>query len=381
MERERQVSVIFSNNGKISAKQRKRSLMLSIFASIIFILPYLSANLFGESVVVGLLVFLIMAGIYILCLDRLGACCDINNKKGFLTSFDHIGLPGKLVLCISLTRQIMRLSFYILITIAVLEEGQVPFMLKTKEPLISNLLVVLPLLVIAFYGAKVGVENHGRINELIFWFLFLPFALLLLFGLKEVDYQIFIPHNEKKIGTLLLYAYAMLPFVLPAEYDLYLRPHLAKGQENNKNGLAMFGIVGLSVFLTLFILGIYGIQGAKSDVMATIGIMRYIRLPFGLLERIDVLMICFFMIGCFVLISHTLFFGGYLWSKGKEEKQSAGLLVFMLIAAVAVVLWARSLENGLLVFLCYGAVIDVPLSLLLPLLSPVAKSMEKEESE
>ncbi len=314
-------------------------------------------------------------------MDKIGTCYEKDGGKGMLSSFERFGLPGKLVLCISLTRLIMRLSFYILITIAVLEEGQVPFMLKTKEPIWSNLLVVLPLLLVAVYGAKVGMENQGRISELLFWFLFLPFILLLLFGVKEVDYRIFVPQNEKSLSTLFLYAYAMLPFVLPTEYDLYLRPHLAKGQEKNRNGLVVFLIVVLSVFLTLFILGIYGLQGAKNDAMATVGIMRYIRLPFGLLERIDVLMICFLMIGCFILISHTLFFGGYLWSRGREEKQSGALLIFMLVVAVAIVLWARSLENGLLVFLCYGAVMDVPLSILIPLLSLAVNKLQKEESE
>ena len=57
---------MFSCNGKISEKQIRCMLVLSVFASMIFVLPYLSAKVFGTSIIPGLLVFFAFSGIYIL---------------------------------------------------------------------------------------------------------------------------------------------------------------------------------------------------------------------------------------------------------------------------------------------------------------------------
>ena len=363
---------MFSKNGKISEKQLGRMLILSVFASTIFVLPYLSAKMFGESVVVGLLVFLALSGIYVLYIDVLGMwyekCRAKSGKEGYVSVLTETGLPGKLLAVVQFIRIVIRLAFYILLVIAILGEAQVPFMLKSNEELWSNLLVVLPFLLIGVYGANTKVEKQGRIHEMLFWILFIPFVLMILFGLKEVDYKVFVPKIDISFERLMLYGYVLLTVILPMENYLYLRPDLQIHKKKNCTGIAVIAAIAFAIIITLFILGIYGVNGAADEPMTTIAIMRYIRLPFGVLERFDVLMIWFFVIGCFVLICQMLFFAGFIFDKMSKGKNTIWILFLVLFLSLGIVWKVRTYENGWLPFLCYGAVLDIPISVILPLL-------------
>lgn len=363
---------MFSKNGKISEKQLGRMLILSVFASTIFVLPYLSAKMFGESVVVGLLVFLVLSGIYVLYIDVLGMwyekCRAKSGKEGYVSVLTETGLPGKLLVVVQFIRIVIRLAFYILLVIAILGEAQVPFMLKSNEELWSNLLVVLPFLLIGVYGANTKVEKQGRIHEMLFWILFIPFVLMILFGLKEVDYKVFVPKIDISFERLMLYGYVLLTVILPMENYLYLRPDLQIHKKKNCTGITVIAAIAFAIIITLFILGIYGVNGAADEPMTTIAIMRYIRLPFGVLERFDVLMIWFFVIGCFVLICQMLFFAGFIFDKMSKGKNTIWILFLVLFLSLGIVWKVRTYENSWLPFLCYGAVLDIPISVILPLL-------------
>ncbi len=427
---------MFSYNGKISEKQLRRMLVASTFAGSIFVLPYLSARLFGESVCTGLIVFFVLAVIYTGCIYGLEAVCrkrlqtgksvegdgraeagenaggdgrakagknaaqDGRTKAGENTAegnkveagFEGLlygsGLWGKSLAVIQTVRVVLRLAFYIILSIKILGEAQVPFMQKGNSDRISNLFVALPLLLVALYGAAQGrkdldwkkkanekepakgtaVEKQGRLHEMIFWVLFVPFIIMLLFGLKEADYSVFVPRLQMPVGTLLLYSYALLTFILPVDNYLYLRPAMKKG----KSGLS-FGAVALTVLLaavlSLFMLGIYGIHGGGSEEMLTIAIMRYIRLPLGVLERFDVLMVWFFMTGCFLLICSALYRAGNLLGILFGRVRRLWLLTGALIIAVVTVFLLPEYNQSLTLFLCWGVFFDIPLSLLVPLLS------------
>lgn len=363
---------MFSYNEKISEKQLRRMVVLPVFASVIFVLPYLSARLFDTSVLPGLLVFLVLAGVYVLYVYGMGEWFEHSRQatgtEGYISALTESGIIGKVLTLIQLARLIVRLAFYILLAIAILEEAQVPFMVKTSDQVYSNILVVLPLLLVGIYGANVKVEKQGRIHEMLFWLMFIPFLLMILFGLQEVDYGIFVPQVDKTFRKLLLYGYMLLVFVLPVENYLYLRPALRQHKERNHSCIAVILTVFLAIVITLFIIGIYGLRGAADNPLTIIDIMRYIQLPFGVLERFDVLMIWFFMIGCFLLICGTLYFAKHIFCRMWNKSRSVWVLFGVLFLALLIVLCVREYDNALLTFICYGAVMDVPLSVVLPLL-------------
>ena len=421
---------MFSHNGKISEKQMRRMLVLSVFASTIFVIPYLSARLFVTSVVTGLLLFFWLTCIYVTGIYGISRCYEkyryLNEEEkntktgnydktswGFVATAKNNGIAGRLILLLQILRQIVRLAFYVVLSIAVLGEAQVPFMPGKGAGNTANLLVILPLLLVAVYGANVtgkekknetekeenrfrgclGIEKQGRIYEMIFWVLFIPFTLVILFGLGEVDYSVFLPHLDMPFGRILLCGYMLLIFLLPVENYLYLRPFLRMQEEKKDNetedggrrqkyeGRKSFFAILLTVLimivLSILLLGIYGIKGAGEEEMVTISIMRYIRLPFGILERFDVLMVWFFMTGCFVLICETLYFSGYLLSVLFPKSKRICLLGIVLIMVLVIVAFLPEYPAVLSVFLRYGAVIDIPLSFVLPLFGLALSKLER----
>lgn len=409
---------MFSHNGKISEKQLRRMLVLSVFAGTIFVIPYLAAHLFETSIVPGLLVFLLFACIYVIYIYgferyyRKKASCKGKNGKdesgeygvapqGIVISAKDEGVPGKLFIVIQVARLIIRLAFYVVLAIAIMGEAQIPFMPGKGFGNAANLLVVLPLLLVAIYGANVsgkenrreesvkgeplclGIEKQGRIYEMIFWVLFVPFTLVILLGAGEVDYTVFLPHLDMSMGKLLLCGYMLLTFLLPVENYLYLRPFLrvpralegdktAEEKRGKYSGTRSFFAILITVFfmviLSLLLIGIYGVKGAGQEEMVTIAIMRYIRLPFGVLERFDVLMLWFFMTGCFVLICQTLYLSGYLLSQVFPKIKRIYLLGAVVILVLAAVAFLPEYSVVLSFFLRYGAYADVPLSIIMPLL-------------
>lgn len=368
---------MFSHNGKISEKQMQRMLILPVFASGIFVIPHLAACFFRESIIWGLLIFFVFACVYMGCIWGIAKWRE-NGKKA-------IGKPqticDKILLPVQVVRLIIRQAFYVVLSIAILAEAQVPFMQEESQGKFGNLLAVLPLLFVAVYAANVvkkeknetGIEKQGRIHEMIFWEMFIPFIIVLAFGLREVDYEVFLPHMDMGWGNLVLCGYLLLVFLLPVENYLYLRPLTCQEKRSKKNSAGRaYAVVLCTIFaallITLIIIGIYGVNGAAQEKMVTISIMRYIRLPFGVLERFDALMVWFFMAGCFVLLGGTLYFAGHRLAKLFPEIKRIWLLVGIMIVVLLLVAWLPAYEKTLQMFLWYGAVVDVPLSLLLPLI-------------
>ena len=376
IENDRMEDVMFSENGWISEKQVRRTLVLPVFASCIFILPYMASRLFGNRIVWGLGIFLVWAVLYSSIVYYLGKDIVPSGRESGQTEEQG---KRKWIAGIHMLRLSLRLSFYVLLAVAILGEAQVPFMKEGGAGRISNLFVVLPLLLVAFYGANHNIEKVARIHEMVFWVTFVPFVVMLAFGIREVSWNVWIPKGEMSIGKMLLYGYLLLACVLPLENYLQLKKVYNKKDSTAISYGGLLITLHLAAFLTMIIVGIYGIHGAANEEMVTISIMRYIRMPFGVLERFDMLMIWFFMTGCFVLICNTLFFIGNYYRSAFGKKGIGWVLLVVLAFTLFVAYQFPKYEVSLVWFLWYGACIDLPLSLLLPVIERMSGKPSKRQ--
>lgn len=387
---------MFSQNGKISEKQMRRMLILPVYASLIFVIPHLAAWLFGESIVFGLIVFFVFACIYVACIYGLSSRLRKTGEKyGITMGFEKNGTvpvlkmdpAGRLLMLLQVLRLTVRLAFYVCLSVEVLREGQVPFMPKNAGGNVGGFLAALPLLLVALYGAGKCMEKQGRLYELIFWLLFIPLVLVLVFGILEVDFSVFVPKWNVSFQALLFRGYLLLPFLMPVENYLLLRPFLQEKEQGDrrKDGASSFFAILKTVLLvcvlTLFILGIYGIQGAGQKEMLTVAIMRYIRLPLGIVERVDVLLVWFFVIGCFVLVSQTLNYAGMLLSAVFGREKKIWFLVVVLGIALVIAAFLPGYNGALWLYRSCGAVLDVPLSLLIPVIGILIMQAFGDEEE
>lgn len=394
---------MFSQNGRISEKQMRRMLVLPVYASLLFVVPYLSAWLFGENIVPGLLIFFVLACVYVGIVYGIAEWLRNEGEKYGISLYgifersgeeiekdfqkaeqklDGMNPAGCLLILLQALRLIVRLAFYICLAIEVLKEGQVPFMPHNVKGNVEYLMVVIPLLLVAMYAANTvkqgkeekSIEKQGRIYEMLFWLLFVPMILVLIFGMKEMDASVFVPVWSGSFGRLLLRGYLLLAFLIPVENYLLLRPFLREQnwtqsmQYTRRSFFAVVGTIGLVCVLALFMIGIYGVQGAGQEEMLTVAIMRYIRLPLGVIERADALLVWFFVIGCFVLVGQTMYFAGLLLSTVFYHAKRIWLLLVILVVALIIVVFLPPYGGALWLYQFYGAVMDLPLSVILPLL-------------
>ena len=384
---------MFSCNGKISEKQICRMMMLYTFSGMMFILPYLSARLLGKSIVPGLLLFFVFACIYVMYIYEIAECYEGKGQKqrevGMVAQLNAAGGCGKFLLFIQWSRQVIRLLFFALLTIELLKEAQIPFLQQGEEKKINALLAILPFLLVALYGANVAkrsgtepkqdIEKQGRIAELLFWALFIPFIVVMLFGLGEVDYRIFVPHKEMSFWKMMICGYVLLIVLLPVENYLYLRPMCVSLKRRGKQDKEekkdrhirvswkeVMGTIVLVLWISLLVIGIYGINGAANEEMVTIAIMRYIRLPFNILQRFDVLMIWFLMTGCFVLLCSGFYFSARLLAVFFPNWSRVWLLAVILLLVVIGILCLPGYREMFMGFLRYAMFVDIPLSVLIP---------------
>lgn len=377
---------MFSHNGLISEKQMRCMMMLYVFAGSIFILPHLFARMYGYNILTGIIMFCIMAAVYIGIIFRIGMKCPNEAagwyekvNKDILRLHETGNLHEKksyihLLVVVNLIRYMVRLSFYILLSVAILSEGQVPFVDRERGSSIGNLLVLVPLLMVAFYGSDRSLEKQGRINEMIFLAAFFPYVIMIIFGVKEIDWSFLklsglvsdAAQGNMSVYRMLLYSYGLLTFVTPVE----IYPRLKLNMDNNKGSniriyMSVMAMVILTGVLSLLMAGIYGVNGIGHESMASIAIMRYIELPLGVLQRFDVLMVWFFMTGCFAFFCSTLFYIRNELFKVVSEKACRIVLAVILLAAYVIAVMIPEYKDILGAFVVYGAVIDIPMSIIL----------------
>ena len=93
------------------------------------------------------------------------------------------------------------------------------------------------------------------------------------------------------------------------------------------------------------------------------------------------LMIWFFMTGCFILICSTLYYIGHLLRILCGNIKRIWLLLVMLVLAVGIVVLLPGYSHTLMLFRYYGALIDIPLSILVPVLGMGLAELHSEKEQ
>lgn len=417
---------MFSHNGRISEKQMRCMLDLYVFMGVIFVLPYLLAHFFGKDIIVGAMLFFVMSALYIgavvyilrdidggVVVDKSGNKTDENNidegknasdnrdkdvsgntdnggrtRDGGKTDDDEKtakfihdnGRIGDIKIVIRIIRYVIRLVFYILLSVSVLSEGQVPYMKENGGNSFINLLILLPLLIVALYGAGKDVEKQGRISEMLMPAAILPYALMILLGVKECSFKgnIELLPTDMSVYKIILPCYALLSLVVPIEIYPWLKLRcINKKKTVLSSYLSVMAFILLACIISVLMALIYGVNGMAGDAMASISIMRYIELPLGVLRRFDVLMVWFYMTGCFILLSNTMFFIRQNLSPILSEEHQTIAMTVVLLAAFMLALVCPRYEEAVKIFIIYGAVAELPLSFITLLIERHRKKLKK----
>ncbi|MGR3764705.1 GerAB/ArcD/ProY family transporter [Rossellomorea sp. NS-SX7] len=176
-------------------------------------------------------------------------------------------------------------------------------MIETPKEYI-HLLFLLPIV----YGVKQGLEVISRLAEIVFPTFILLFVLFALLLLPDIELSHFEPIGESGIKNILHYSlpFLSLPFLEFIAF-LILIPHV--NTEVNVTKMMIRGSMiggGLLVVLTIWVIGVLGVQVASMYAYPTFLLAKQINIA-DFLQRFEVLIAAIWIISLFVKLLITYY--------------------------------------------------------------------------
>lgn len=379
----------------ITQRQFQRMMMIELFSTTSLILPALVVRLSGkkglEPLFIGSALAILLAGYYLwICEDwKFSYGKEIANRSGKVLSSIYMAVYS--------IRFFMHGFFLMVLFSALIQEILLPEQ--------GRGLILLPVLLLTFYGTRKSLVARARTLELLFNYIFVPLLLVLVLALFQVDYGT-LPHmlwnpDERNVQTVLA-SYGILMTYRAMEFILFLNPVTEKNREKKRQGMGMgrvcFFVIFLNILIYVITVGMFGTIRTGEKLWSALYIMQNVRLPGHFLERLDILFLAFWIFSVFALFSGYLFYSETIYRewRGKinEERQGKdrwieswhtakwrqyGYPLVFLVGIYCCAVCFSNPEKVLPYFARYIMWIDFPLSLLLPLFLKLKESKQLQK--
>ncbi len=226
-------------------------------------------------------------------------------------------IPGKILTCL--------FAAYLLLVIAYVTRSfteVVKMFLLFRTP---TEVIMLSLILVCTYIVRGGAECIGRINELTFPIVFVPFFLVLIFGLPNLDFSNLLPALQASPGKMVS---AIPPLIFSyggIELALFYIGFMKSPKKAYKP--AMIALIFITLFLTIITvlcIAAFGPEATQQFLWPLVSYIRAISLPGLFIERLDGVILTLWMLTVFTTMVSSYFVVGYSISKvvgTKEQKQ------------------------------------------------------------
>lgn len=185
--------------------------------------------------------------------------------------------------------------------------------------------IMLSLILVCTYIVRGGAECIGRINELTFPIIFIPFFIVLAFGLPNLDYSNLLPVFQTPAAKMA----AAVPSLLFSYGGIELSLFYIGFMKNPKKAYkpAVFAVLFITMFLTVITvlcMAAFGPEATQQFLWPLVSYIRAISLPGLFIERLDGVILSLWMLTVFTTMVSSYFVVGYAISRvvgTKEQKQ------------------------------------------------------------
>ena len=214
---------------------------------------------------------------------------------------------------------------------------------------VSFYLVLLLILLLAFYGMAGGIEGRARVYEILFWFLMIPLFLMLFAACREVKPAYWSPvfmadGKEVLSGSYyVLFCYSMVSIVLFLKEYVADRKKCVGAAEK-----AVWFSGGVFVALYLILLGLFGVDALAQMKFPAVTMMSRVQVTGGFLKRTDAFMFSIWFFTLYAMLNSMVFYSGNLAAKvirdcggyleGKK-RMLPYLILLLLVYGVAVLFY------------------------------------------
>ena len=214
---------------------------------------------------------------------------------------------------------------------------------------VSFYLVLLLILLLAFYGMAGGIEGRARVYEILFWFLMIPLFLMLFAACREVKpaywSPVFVADGKEVLSGsyYVLFCYSMVSIVLFLKEYVADRKKCVGAAEK-----AVWFSGGVFAVLYLILIGLFGAEALAQMKFPAVTMMSRVQITGGFLKRTDAFMFSIWFFTLYAMLNSMVFYsgnlaervirdcGGYLEGK---KRMLPYLILLLLVYGVAVLFY------------------------------------------
>ena len=330
---------MFSENNQISGRQVFRLLTYDFLGMGTLLLPTMLADTAGRDGIFCILAGILSTFLYLKLLRYL--------LKGMKTSYPDFLKQNCGKIC-----GYVLWGGYFLYFILMASYTAYLFSTLMLNGLVENVsfyLVLLLILLLAFYGMAGGIEGRARVYEILFWFLMIPLFLMLFAACREVKPAYWSPvfmadGKEVLSGSYyVLFCYSMVSIVLFLKEYVADRKKCVGAAEK-----AVWFSGGVFIALYLILIGLFGVEALAQMKFPAVTMMSRVQVTGGFLKRTDAFMFSIWFFTLYAMLNSMVFYSGNLAEKvirdcggyleGKK-RMLPYLILLLLVYGVAVLFY------------------------------------------
>lgn len=297
---------MFSENNQISGRQVFRLLTYDFLGMGTLLLPTMLADTAGRDGIFCILAGILSTFLYLKLLRYL--------LKGMKTSYPDF-----------LKQECGKICGYVLwggyFLYFILMASYTAYLFSTLmlNGLVENVsfyLVLLLILLLAFYGMAGGIEGRARVYEILFWFLMIPLFLMLFAACREVKpaywSPVFVADGKEVLSGsyYVLFCYSMVSIVLFLKEYVADRKKCVGAAEK-----AVWFSGGVFAALYLILIGLFGVEALAQMKFPAVTMMSRVQVTGGFLKRTDAFMFSIWFFTLYAMLNSMVFYSGNLAEK------------------------------------------------------------------
>ena len=332
---------MFSENNQISGRQVFRLLTYDFLGMGTLLLPTMLADTAGRDGIFCILAGILSTFLYLKLLRYL--------LKGMKTSYPDF-LKQK---CGKVCGYVLWGGYFLYFILMASYTAYLfsTLMLNGLVENISFYLVLLLILLLAFYGMAGGIEGRARVYEMLFWFLMIPLFLMLFAACREVKpaywSPVFVADGKEMLSGsyYVLFCYSMVSIVLfLKEYVADRRKCVGAAEK------AVWFSGGVFAALYLILIGLFGVGALAQMKFPAVTMMSRVQVTGGFLKRTDAFMFSIWFFTLYAMLNSMVFYSGNLAEKVirdcggylEGKKRMLPYLILLLLVYGVTVLFYRN---------------------------------------
>lgn len=332
---------MFSENNQISGRQVFRLLTYDFLGMGTLLLPTMLADTAGRDGIFCILAGILSTFLYLKLLRYL--------LKGMKTSYPDFLKQNCGKIC-----GYVLWGGYFLYFILMASYTAYLFSTLMLNGLVENVsfyLVLLLILLLAFYGMAGGIEGRARVYEILFWFLMIPLFLMLFAACREVKpaywSPVFVADGKEVLSGsyYVLFCYSMVSIVLFLKEYVADRKKCVGAAEK-----AVWFSGGVFAALYLILIGLFGVGALAQMKFPAVTMMSRVQVTGGFLKRTDAFMFSIWFFTLYAMLNSMVFYSGNLAEKVirdcggylEGKKRMLPYLILLLLVYGVTVLFYRN---------------------------------------